>query len=255
MAKTNAYQPRFYRETMGNDRWRSFRVSHRETDLWVAVDTESYSRGVESFVRDRVIFYRGVLDDHISRHPAFLHSLVPVKAPAGVHPLVRDMSRAARAAGTGPMSAVAGAMAHFITNDIIGSFNAHEVIIENGGDIFMVLSSPATLSVYAGTSPLSEKTGVAIKPEETPLSVCCSSGTIGHSLSFGVADACMIACRSGALADAYATAFCNMVKDKESVQTVTEKASEKEDILSVVIIKDDIAGFAGSLEIRFLHKA
>ncbi|MCK7540967.1 MAG: hypothetical protein MZV63_63795 [Marinilabiliales bacterium] len=39
-----------------------------------------------------------------------------------------------------------------------------------------------------------------------------------------MADACMIACRSGAQADAYATAFCNAVKNEGMVHEVTEKA-------------------------------
>ena len=139
--------------------------------------------------------------------------------PDGVHPMVMEMGRGSTGmAGTGPMSAVAGAIAEYICNDLLTEFSLQEVIIENGGDIFMKLTSPATISVYAGTSPLSEKISLVIKPEETPLSVCCSSGTVGHSLSFGIADACMIACRSGALADAYATAFCNEVKSKDMVR-------------------------------------
>ena len=237
---------------MGNERWKSFRVSYRETDLWIAVDREGYCRDIESFVMDRILLYRKILEEHISEYPEFRDSLVPVMAPAGVHSLVRDMYSATQSSGTGPMSAVAGAMAEYICNDMTSAFNLSEVIIENGGDIFMRLSSPATIAVYAGTSPLSDKIGLHIKPEETPLSVCCSSGTVGHSLSFGVADACMIACKSGALADAYATAFCNAVKNKEMIGSVVEEASKCPGILSVVIIKDDVVGMGGRLEVKVL---
>lgn len=234
---------------MGNDRWHSFRSAFRETDLWVAVDAKHYRSDIESFTLGRIKFYRSVLEKHIGEFPEFRDSLVPVAAPAGVHKIVKDMSEAARMAGTGPMSAVAGAIAECISNDLTGQYNPDEVIVENGGDIFMKLTSPATIAVYAGESPLSEKVALKIRPEETPLSVCCSSGTVGHSLSFGMADACMIACRSGALADAYATAFCNEVKNKDVVHQVTEAALRKPGILSVVIIAGDKIGIGGSIEV------
>lgn len=237
---------------MGNKRWRSFRSAFRETDLWVAVDAASHTGDTESFTLSRIRHYREILDKHIITYPAFRDSLVPVMAPAGVHPLITSMSEAAQAAGTGPMSAVAGAMAEFICNDITEKFRTEEIMIENGGDIFMKLISPATIAVYAGNSPLSGKVALRVNPGDTPLSVCCSSGTVGHSLSFGIADACMVACHSGALADAYATAYCNEVKTTGMVHEVTEKALKNPDLLSVVIIAGDSLGIGGRLEMKIL---
>jgi len=234
---------------MGNARWRSYRAEYLETDLWVAVDSESYTSEAEIYTMDRILCYRSILDDHIKEHPEFQSSLVPLLTPAGIHPLIYEMYEASRVSGTGPMSAVAGAIAEHICNDLISKFRPGEVIIENGGDIFMRITSPATISVYAGSSPLSNKIGLVIKPEKTPLSVCCSSGTVGHSLNFGVADACVIACRSGAQADAYATAFSNEVKSIDMVSRVTELALQKPDIMSVVIIKDDKIGLGGRIEV------
>lgn len=214
----------------------------------MAVDSENYNEDIEPFTLERIRHYRNLLEEYIVKHAEFRDSLIPVKIPDGVHPMVTEMGKAAVAAGTGPMSAVAGAVAEYICNDLLDKFSLQEVTIENGGDIFMKLTSPAAISVYAGASPLSEKISLVIKPEETPISVCCSSGTVGHSLSFGNADACMIACRSGALADAYATAFCNEVKSKDMVPAVTETALKKSDILSVVIIMDDKVGLGGKLD-------
>jgi len=238
---------------MGNDRWKSFRSVYRETDLWVATDDCENEKSVGNFTQERIRFYRQILDEFIVMHPEFRDSLKPVKIPEGVHPVIYEMGKAAEAAGTGPMSSVAGAFAEYICNDLISEFCLKEVIIENGGDIFIKLASPATISVFAGSSPLSEKISLVIKPEETPLAVCTSSGTLGHSLSFGKADACMIACRSGAFADAYATAFCNQVKRKDMVLAVTEKALKKPEILSTVIIMDDKVGLGGTLEIKILN--
>jgi len=252
LAKSPAYQPRLYREAMGNSRWTSFRCSWRETDLWVAIDREHYNRAAERYTMDRILFYRRVLEEHIALHPEFRDSLSPVVAPGGVHPIIKEMSDAALAAGTGPMSAVAGAMAEYICRDLMAEFGAEEVIIENGGDIFLRLEAPATVAVHAGSSPLSEKIALQPVPEDTPLALCCSSGTVGHSLSFGMADACMIACRNGAMADACATAFCNSVKSADMVHEVTEKALKIPDILSVVIIAGDKVGLGGTIEIKFI---
>ena len=222
----------------------------KETDLWVAVDAAKYDETVEDFTLERIRFYRLILDDFIAEYPEFRVTLKPVKISEGAHPLILDMGKAADTAGTGPMSAVAGTIAEYICNDLVSEFGLKEVIIENGGDIFMKLAMQATISVYAGKSPLSEKISLVINPDETPLAVCTSSGSIGHSLSFGKADACMIACRSGALADAYATAFCNKVKNKNMVLAVTENALKKPEILSVIIIMDDKVGLGGTLQIK-----
>lgn len=218
----------------------------------MAMDREHYSREAERYTMDRILFYRRILEEHIALHPEFRDSLSPVVAPGGVHPIIKEMSDAAQKAGTGPMSAVAGAMAEYICRDLMAEFGAEEVIIENGGDIFLKLEAPATVAVYAGDSPLSEKIALQPVPEDTPLALCCSSGTVGHSLSFGMADACMIACRNGAMADACATAFCNSVKSADMVHEVTEKALKIPEILSVVIIAGDKVGLGGSVEIKFV---
>jgi ApbE superfamily uncharacterized protein (UPF0280 family) len=238
---------------MGNRRWITFRSVFRETDLWVAIDRSHYTKEAERFTMDRILYYRAILEKHIEGHPEFRDSLTPVVSPGGVHPMISDMSDAALEAGTGPMSAVAGTMAEFICRDLLSEFNADEVIIENGGDIFMKLTSSLTTAVYAGASPLSEKIALHIEPEETPLSVCCSSGTVGHSLSFGIADACVIASRSGAQADALATAFCNEVKDQGSVHEVTERALANLKTEAVVIIAGEKVGLGGRIEIKIIN--
>ncbi len=238
---------------MGNDRWRSFTAAHLETDLWIAVSAGMYELDVEMLAKKRIKFYREILEKHIGDYPEFLHSLSPLNPPVDISNLIiSEMYEASGKAGTGPMSSVAGAMAEHVFNDLVSEFGFDEVIVENGGDVFMKISSPVTVSVYAGSSPLSGKLGLEIKPEQTPLSVCCSSGTVGHSLSFGVADACTIACRSGALADAWATAACNMVKSPEMVEDITKVVLQNSDIQAVVIIKDDKAGIGGTLEVTVL---
>jgi len=237
---------------MGNSRWTSFRSAYRETDLWVAIDVNHYRQEAVRFTMDRILFYREILEKHIANHPVFRDSLTPVVPPGGTHPLITAMSEAALKAGTGPMSAVAGAVAEYICHDLLAEYDADEVIVENGGDIFMKLTAPVSVAIHAGDSPLSEKIALQIKPEETPLSLCCSSGSVGHSLSFGMADACMISCRSGAEADAFATAFCNQVKNAGMVHEVTENALGHPQIMSVVIIAGDKLALGGKIEVKIV---
>ncbi|HLN54753.1 MAG TPA: UPF0280 family protein [Bacteroidales bacterium] len=243
--------PRIYRDLMGSDRWKSFRVLHLETDLWIAVSAGKYQSSVEAFALERVIIYRSQLDDHIKRFPLFLTSFVPL-SPEGNIPMIVAMYEASSMAGTGPMSAVAGAVAECVCDDLVAQFGFDECLVENGGDIFLKISEPATISVYAGNSPLSDKIGIIVKPHQTPLSVCCSSATVGHSLSFGTADACAIACKSGALADAYATACCNTVKNSGMVGDVAREFIRKQGVLSAVIIQDDKVGIGGEIDVTVL---
>ena len=118
------------------------------------------------------------------------------------------------------------------------------MIVENGGDIYADLCQDMDISVFAGSSPLSEKVGLHIEAAYAPLGICTSSGTVGPSLSFGKADAVMI------LADTYATAFANTIQTAEDVQTCIEKIREQEDILAAIAIKDDKLGICGNFELK-----
>ena len=60
-------------------------------------------------------------------------------------------------------------------------------------------------------SPLSMRVGIRIASRGRPMAVCTSSGTIGHSLSLGKADAVCVVSDSCPLADAAATAVGNLI--------------------------------------------
>ncbi|MCX6009595.1 MAG: UPF0280 family protein, partial [Chloroflexi bacterium] len=161
--------------------------------------------------------------------------------------IVREMAQAARIAGVGPMAAVAGAIAEAVGKDLLVC--TPQVIVENGGDIFMKLSRTRLIGVYAGGSPFTGKIALEISPEETPLGVCTSSGTVGHSLSFGAVDAVIALSRSAALADAAATAIGNRVKTADDIDVAIEQAQAIDGLVGVVIIKDDRMGMRGSVKL------
>jgi ApbE superfamily uncharacterized protein (UPF0280 family) len=160
------------------------------------------------------------------------------------------MARAASKAGVGPMAAVAGAIAEFVGHDLIAL--SPEIIIENGGDIFLASSRERTIGIYAGNSPLTGKIGLKISGAETPLGICTSSGTVGHSLSFGQADAVVILAKSATLADAAATAIGNLISQADDIPKGIERAQGIKGLKGVIIIKDDRLGLWGEVKISQL---
>jgi len=138
-------------------------------------------------------------------------------------------------------------MAESVSKDLLKL--SKEVIVENGGDIFLATSKERTIGIYAGSSPLSLKIGMVIGPEDSPLGVCTSSGTVGPSLSFGKADAVCVLSKSTALADAGATAVGNIVREKKDIELGLERGKEIEGILGVLIILGEKMGVWGNVKL------
>jgi ApbE superfamily uncharacterized protein (UPF0280 family) len=239
MAKPK-YEPRTYRTRMAREGLAGFRVAVKETDLWVLA-----SRDLTSQVREVVLQERAQLEAYINAHPAFLTSLTPWPDDPFAPAVVREMVAAGRRAGVGPMAAVAGALAARVGRFL--SPLTPEVIVENGGDIYLKILAPATVALFAGKSPLSHRVGLRIDPSWSPLGVCTSSGTVGHSLSFGRADAACVVAPDAALADAAATALGNRVQDASDIPAALEWAAGMPEILGAVVIVGDKLGARGQV--------
>jgi ApbE superfamily uncharacterized protein (UPF0280 family) len=145
------------------------------------------------------------------------------------------------------MASVAGAIAEFVGNELLTS--SPEIIIENGGDIFLRSLKKRLIGIHAGKSPFTGKIGMEINGTDTPLGICTSSGTVGHSLSFGKADAVIVLASSATLADAAATAIGNLVKQPTDVSIGTEFASGIDGLKGVIILKNDKLGLWGEVEL------
>ena len=111
-----------------------------------------------------------------------------------------------------------------------------DVVIENGGDIFLKTTKMRLVGIYAGRSNPWNKIRIKIKPVDTPIGLSTSSGTLGHSLSFGNADGVTILSRDACLADAVATATCNLVKTKKDFKRALEFAQSIRGVLGVIVI-------------------
>jgi uncharacterized protein len=234
---------------MGESRFHSFIVNFKDSDLWIGVDKASYNESMPGFAEQKLIEIRKSLEKYIVLFPSFQTSLVPVNLTAEAPEIAVIMNDAGKKAGTGPMSAVAGAIAEAIGISLRSAFDIQEIVIENGGDIYLSVKKDIVLSIYAGNSPLSEKIGLKVSHVQTPLGVCTSAGTVGPSLSFGKANAVLVSCKNTALADAYATHLGNRVRNATDVQKTIDLAGKYNEILSAIIICNSQVGITGQFEI------
>lgn len=213
------YEERTYRGLVNTSDLLKFSVSVKETDLLIMAE-----RDLSKEVMSSVLKYRNQIEKYIEEYPVFKTTLEPYTPDKFASKIIQDMSKFSSQVGVGPMASVAGAVSEFIGLDILPL--SREFIIENGGDIFFNSKKVRTVGVYAGKSPLSNKIAIEIQPHSNPLGICTSSGTVGHSFSFGKADAVVIISESAILADAAATAIGNIVKTTDDIINGIEEAKK-----------------------------
>jgi ApbE superfamily uncharacterized protein (UPF0280 family) len=193
-----------------------------------------------------IVTQRAALESYIRRHPEFQTSLTPVALLPDAPEIARDMARAADRVGVGPMAAVAGAMAEWAARAALRA-GAREVLIDNGGDVFLVAARPVDVGLYTGTPALSHRLAFRVPPEQTPLALCSSSGRMGHSLSLGDCDLATVVARNAALADAAATRAANLVKTPADIDAALDIIASIPGIDGVLIVKGDRVGLTGRL--------
>lgn len=241
------YVNRDYRSLHGASNLRYFNVTIKETDLAIGVDKESYTDSLLSVCRKEIIRLRGDLESYIDLHPEFRTTFFPIDLLPGAPKIACLMAEAALKAGVGPMAAVAGTIAQAVGERLEESVN--EVIVENGGDIYIKTKQERVAAVFAGESKFSHRIGIKINAGESPLGICTSSATVGPSISLGTADAMVIKAANAALADAVASGAGNRVQTGEDLVKAIKFAQNISGITGVLAIKGDKMAAWGSIEI------
>ena len=236
------YTERDYRRRAQARELRSFQVAVKETDLWVSAETD-----LKAETRDLIIRYRHQLERYIESHPLFLSTLQPFPKDRFAPQMVAEMIRMTKGIGVGPMAAVAGALAQYVGKGLLEI--SDQVIVENGGDIFLHTKHEVTIAVFAGDSSLSEQIGLKIPSRQMPLGVCSSSGKVGHSLSEGVADAVCVLSTSAILADAAATLLGNRIKGASDLKAFGEWVQEIDGLLGGLAVVGDRMAVWGDIEL------
>ncbi len=231
-----------YRNLVKSDELTSFQVMVKETDLIVSARKNLKAQAIDS-----ILNHRGVIESYIDTYPDFITTLTPWTVSTPMPAIVRDMVNAGCSAGVGPMAAVAGAIAEAVGCDLLKL--SSEIVIENGGDVFIKIDRPTTVAIFANRSPMSLRLGLRINSMQDPVAVCTSTGTFGHSVSFGRADAACVVSRSCALADAAATAICNRVQTKADIQAAIAFGQKIEGVQGIVLILNEDVGLWGDLEL------
>jgi len=242
-----SYVQRSYRSVLENGELLSSVVRIKDTDLQILSDRDVSDKGEELALR-----YRLQVEEHIRKTPQFRSSLSPLKEDVLALPIIKAMYRAGLGAGVGPMAAVAGSIAEFVGKGLLQE-GCQEIVVENGGDIFMKRESDVIAAIFAGQSPLSMKVGIKIARMRMPIGVCTSSGTVGHSLSFGAADSVTVLAASTPLADAAATRLGNEVgkdTDEEAgIQRALGIGRNIEGLAGIVVVRGERIGAVGDIEL------
>ncbi len=241
-------EPRLYRGLAGRERFASFQVRHKETDLWIGVDPASWRPGLPGRVLERVKDLRARLEAYIERRPEFLSSFEPLAPDSGAPILAAAMLAASTKAGVGPMAAVAGAFSDAVARFLLERRLCREAAVENGGDIALSGAGSFTTALLAGESPLSGALGLRVRGD-VYRGLATSAGRVGHSYSAGRADACAVLAADAATADAFATAFGNRVGSPADIPGVLEKARGIPAVLGLAVVAGSTFGCVGDLEV------
>jgi ApbE superfamily uncharacterized protein (UPF0280 family) len=236
------HQERTYRNLVNTAKLKNFQVVVKETDLLVHA-----GKKLSAEARELVLEQRGYIEAFIGFHPDFKAALSPWRLDGLAPQIIVDMVSAGENAGVGPMAAVAGAMAEHVGRGLLRFTD--QVIVENGGDLFIKTDAAVTVGILAGRSPLSMQLGIRLRCEQQPAGVCTSSGTVGHSLSFGKADAVCVIADSCAVADAAATAVGNLVQSPAGINDAINAGRQINKLSGIVIIAGKKIGMWGDLEV------
>ncbi|WP_028575164.1 UPF0280 family protein [Desulfonatronovibrio hydrogenovorans] len=224
----------------------SCQVVIEQSDLFIISTTDVRSRALE-----RLNMIRSQIKNYIFLHPEFGASLSPVQVRATAPDIIRNMAQAAELFNVGPMAAVAGAVAQDIA-DYLAREN-QEVLVENGGDIFIRSQKDRVVGLLPHPhEPLN--LGLAVRKDQTPCSVCSSSASIGHSLSLGKGDLVAVMANSGAVADAAATAICNLLQTRKSMAEISRDKNSlfKKGITGILAQMGEDLLVVGDMELTFI---
>ena len=219
------------------------KIKIQETKINLKTDIPQHNLNLKIIqLRNEIIYYS-------IQNPEFLTSFEPLDAKTESN-IINLMCNASKKADVGPMASVAGTIAELCLMKLIKQKTKCS-IIENGGDIALKTNKKLIMGLYSGESSLSGKIGFQIKPTNKPLGICTSSGTVGHSISFGKSDSVTVFSKQSSIADALATSIANNakgIKTEDMVQNCLDKADDyREFYIGVMVVAGEHAGTIGKI--------
>lgn len=236
------YQERFYRE-LTRPKF-GFEVSYKESDLYVSADRLVDKGAVREVLTQRYT----EIEEYVKVNPLFLVSLSPVERDQSAPAIVQDMIECSYITGIGPFASVAGAVAMYVGREVLKY--ADEVIVENGGDIFLKINGDKAIGVYLGDSFPSPNMTLKVRKRDEPFGIASSSATMGPSLNFGRADLVTVLAKNPVVADGFATALSNRVRSADDVKGVVDTAKREPLIEGILVAVDGKVFMWGDFEIE-----
>ncbi len=215
-----------------------------ETSVGITADETRYIEIAKASIRK----HRKELERFVRWHPFFLVTLEPydVEDDKEVPEVARRMMKSASLFGVGPMSAVAGTLAELAV-EAMRDAGATYAMVDNGGDVALINDREILVGIYAGDSPFSNRIALRIEPSSAIIGICTSSGTVGHSISFGNGDAATVIGDSASVSDAAATALGNHITGKNSIHNAFHSISHVKAVRGALIIYRDILATWGDV--------
>ena len=244
------FEPRFYRKDMGG-RFNSLIYRYRDTDIWMAYDehTTIAKDDIIAFIDTKCRYLWKTFEDYFKIDPEYKDTYDPYKVSEDAPEPIQRLALGSIITEVGPMAGIAGLYAEEIGKACKDEFGFKEIIVENGGDLFIDVEKKIKVSLFAGDHPLSNRIKLDIEPHMCPMGLCASSGKFGHSKSLGNADLVSVACYDTVMADQYATAFANQVLDVSDIEEVIETAIEVVNLKHISIFKDKAFAIGGLIKV------
>jgi len=220
----------------------SWHISYKNSDVYISSD-----RDIKCKIAPHLKEIYSKIEMCIKKDPVFLRALSPVPIKPFYPAEIKEMCRVSEKFNVGPMAAVAGAVNDYIAGHLSGYCG--ELVIENGGDIFLKSGRDLIINLYIRNPYFEDRLNIKIAGSDTPCGICSSSGTFGHSLSLGKCDLATVISKSSTIADAAATAAANRVKSEEDILPAIDYFKNFNDILGVLLVKGKKIGMWGKFRL------
>jgi hypothetical protein len=236
------YEERFYRKECRSKF--SLEIVFKESDLFISSDTELEKEKAKEILKK----YYTEIENYIKKNPNFFSSLTPLEENKSAPPIIKDMLACSQLTGIGPFSSVAGAIAFYVGKELL-NFSS-EVIVENGGDIFLKINEDKKIGIYLGEKFSKKYLTLKIKKRKSPFGIASSSSYLGHSLNFGRVDLLTVIAKNSIIADGFATSLSNRIKKEEDVREVLEFVKNNSFLEGVLIFFEGKIFLWGDFEIE-----
>jgi len=246
------FESKSYRNSFPKERFKSFEIENEDGSLWIGVDPDSFKEEMigtaQAFMTEKL----NELAAYIAEEPFFRKSLKPCPVTENAPDIAHSMAAAGELAVVGPMAAKNAILAELVGKMLLERFEIGELIVENGGDLYLKLQNSLIVSIFAGDSDISGMVGIEIQPGQTPLGIGTGTGTKGTPMNHGAAEAVFIVAKKAAEAGAFAVGLGNKIKSPEDVDKVLMRIEIISEIEGAVLILDDQIGLRGDIELIML---